>query len=186
MLHADLSELDLVALMIDGVHFADHLCVVALGIGDRRHQDPSRPGRGSTREHHRRRRCSPTCATGVWTRPGRSCASSTGPRRSPRRCVSLRPPGHPTLPAPQDPQRRAPSPRRAGLDRRQEDARRLPRPRPAGRRGDPRGPRPPARQGHPGAAGSCAKDWPRRSPSPAWACPPPWPARCGPRTRSSR
>jgi transposase-like protein len=33
MLAADLAELDLVALMIDGVHFADHLRVVALGIG---------------------------------------------------------------------------------------------------------------------------------------------------------
>jgi putative transposase len=33
MLAADLTELDLVALMIDGVHFAEHLCVVALGIG---------------------------------------------------------------------------------------------------------------------------------------------------------
>jgi putative transposase len=33
MLAADLSGLDLVALMIDGVRFADHLCVVALGIG---------------------------------------------------------------------------------------------------------------------------------------------------------
>jgi transposase-like protein len=33
MLAADLSGLDVVALMIDGVHFADHLCVVALGIG---------------------------------------------------------------------------------------------------------------------------------------------------------
>ncbi len=32
LLCADLSGLDLVALMIDGVHFADHLCVVALGI----------------------------------------------------------------------------------------------------------------------------------------------------------
>ncbi len=32
LLAADLSELDLVALMIDGVHFADHLCIVALGI----------------------------------------------------------------------------------------------------------------------------------------------------------
>jgi len=32
LLAADLSELDLVALMIDGVHFGDHLCVVALGI----------------------------------------------------------------------------------------------------------------------------------------------------------
>jgi len=29
---ADLTDLDLVAIMIDGVHFADHLCVVALGI----------------------------------------------------------------------------------------------------------------------------------------------------------
>jgi len=33
LLGADLPGLDLVALMIDGVHFADHLCVVALGIG---------------------------------------------------------------------------------------------------------------------------------------------------------
>lgn len=33
MMHADLATLDLVALMIDGVHFAEHLCVVALGIG---------------------------------------------------------------------------------------------------------------------------------------------------------
>jgi transposase-like protein len=33
MMAADLSEVDLVALMVDGVHFADHLCVVALGIG---------------------------------------------------------------------------------------------------------------------------------------------------------
>ena len=33
MTHADLTALDLVAIMIDGVHFAEHLCVVALGIG---------------------------------------------------------------------------------------------------------------------------------------------------------
>jgi putative transposase len=32
LLAADLAELDLVALMVDGVHFADHLCIVALGI----------------------------------------------------------------------------------------------------------------------------------------------------------
>ncbi len=32
MMTADLSELDLVAVMLDGVHFAEHLCVVALGI----------------------------------------------------------------------------------------------------------------------------------------------------------
>ena len=33
LLAADLSGLDLVAIMIDGVHYADHLCVVTLGIG---------------------------------------------------------------------------------------------------------------------------------------------------------
>jgi transposase-like protein len=32
LMAGDLSGLDLVALMVDGVHFADHLCVVALGI----------------------------------------------------------------------------------------------------------------------------------------------------------
>ena len=32
MMRGDLSGLDLVALMIDGVHFAEYLCVVALGI----------------------------------------------------------------------------------------------------------------------------------------------------------
>jgi putative transposase len=33
LMSADLSGLDLVALMVDGVHFAGHCCVVALGIG---------------------------------------------------------------------------------------------------------------------------------------------------------
>jgi transposase-like protein len=33
MLAADLSKLDLVAMMVDGVHFGEHTCVVALGIG---------------------------------------------------------------------------------------------------------------------------------------------------------
>ncbi len=33
LMSADLSTLDLVAVMVDGVHFAEHCCVVALGIG---------------------------------------------------------------------------------------------------------------------------------------------------------
>jgi transposase-like protein len=33
LLAADLSGLDLVAMMVDGVHFGEHTCVVALGIG---------------------------------------------------------------------------------------------------------------------------------------------------------
>src|SRR5437763_16022505 len=32
LLAADLSSLDVVALMVDGVHFGEHCCVVALGI----------------------------------------------------------------------------------------------------------------------------------------------------------
>ncbi len=46
MLAADLSGLDLVALMIDGVHFADHLCVVALEALARSlaKSHPARPG----------------------------------------------------------------------------------------------------------------------------------------------
>ena len=33
LMAVDLTGLDVVALMIDGVHFAGHCCVVALGIG---------------------------------------------------------------------------------------------------------------------------------------------------------
>jgi putative transposase len=33
LLAADLSSLDLVAMMVDGVHFGEHTCVVALGVG---------------------------------------------------------------------------------------------------------------------------------------------------------
>ncbi|MGW4426655.1 IS256 family transposase, partial [Streptosporangium sp. NPDC004631] len=33
MMSADLSELDLAALMLDGVHFGEHTCIAALGIG---------------------------------------------------------------------------------------------------------------------------------------------------------
>jgi putative transposase len=33
LMSADLSTVDLVVLMVDGVHFAEHTCVVALGIG---------------------------------------------------------------------------------------------------------------------------------------------------------
>lgn len=40
----DLSGLDLVALMLDGVHLAEHVLVVALGINHRRDQGPF--GRG--------------------------------------------------------------------------------------------------------------------------------------------
>jgi putative transposase len=48
LLALDLSGLDLVALMIDGVHFGDHLCVVALGIGIDGTKHPLGLAEGST------------------------------------------------------------------------------------------------------------------------------------------
>jgi len=48
LLAADLSGLDLVALMIDGVHFGDHLCVIALGIGINGVKHPLGLAEGST------------------------------------------------------------------------------------------------------------------------------------------
>jgi len=48
LLAGDLSGLDLVALMIDGVHFGEHLCVVALGIGIDGTKHPLGLAEGST------------------------------------------------------------------------------------------------------------------------------------------
>lgn len=48
LLEADLSGLDLVALMIDGVHFGEHLCVVALGISIDGSKHPLGLAEGST------------------------------------------------------------------------------------------------------------------------------------------
>ena len=48
LLASDLSELDLVALMVDGVHFADHLCVVALGIDNAGTKHPLAVTEGDT------------------------------------------------------------------------------------------------------------------------------------------
>jgi hypothetical protein len=48
LLAADLSGLELVALMIDGVHFGEHLCVVALGIGIDGTKHPLGLAEGST------------------------------------------------------------------------------------------------------------------------------------------
>jgi len=48
LLAGDLSALDLVALMVDGVHFADHLLVVALGIGIDGTKHPMAVVEGST------------------------------------------------------------------------------------------------------------------------------------------
>ncbi len=60
LLPADLSELDLVAFMVGGVHFAESCCVVALGIGIDAGHAPAGPrlgvpparGGGFDRERH--------------------------------------------------------------------------------------------------------------------------------------
>ena len=48
LLAADLSALDLVAIMVDGVHFAEHCCVVALGIDTEGTKHPLALAEGST------------------------------------------------------------------------------------------------------------------------------------------
>ena len=92
-LAADLSGLDLVAIMIDGVHFADHLCVVALGIGIDGTKHPLAVVVGSTENTTLVRACWSGCGTGAWTSAGRSWPSWTAPRRSTRRsgrCSTIR------------------------------------------------------------------------------------------------
>jgi len=108
LLSAELSWLDLVALMVDGVHFGEHCCVVALGIGigieGTKH--PLSLVEGSTGNT--------TLVTELIvglrergldvTRPilvvldGSKAPRPRGPRR-------VRPPDDPTLPTPQDSQR---------------------------------------------------------------------------------
>jgi hypothetical protein len=85
MMTADLSTLELVAVMIDGVHFAEHLCVVTLGIGIDGTKHPLGVVEGPTENA--------TVVTGLLaglrdrgrTSPDRSWSSSTAPRRSPPR-----------------------------------------------------------------------------------------------------
>ena len=106
LLAADLSGLDLVALMIDGVHFADHLCVVALGIDIDGTKHPLGAGRGIDGEHHPGPGPAGRAAR---PRPGRHPADPGRPgrRQGPGRGGQggVRPPGDRPLPAPQDPQR---------------------------------------------------------------------------------
>jgi hypothetical protein len=149
MMSADLSELDLVALLIDGVHFAEHLCVVALGITIDGTKIPLGVVEGSTEN-----------ATVVKalltdlrdrgldvTRPVLVVIDGAKALASAVREGDLRLSGDPTLSATQNPQRRTPLAQDAWGHGDQEDARRVPRSRSAARRSDTRGARPFARQG---------------------------------------
>jgi len=110
LLGADLSGLDLVALMVDGVHFAESCCVVALGIDIDACQAPVGAGGGVDREHDPGHRAVRRAARAG---PGRHHADPRGAGRvqgaAPGRPGRVRPPGHGPVPAAQDPQRQRPS-----------------------------------------------------------------------------
>jgi hypothetical protein len=72
MFGANLRELELVALMIDGVHFANHLCIVALGIGADGTKHPLGLAEGTPRPPPSSAISWTTCTTGgTGTHPGR-------------------------------------------------------------------------------------------------------------------
>ena len=107
LLAADLSGLDLVAMMIDGVHFADHLCVVALGIGIDGTKHPLAAGRGVDGEHHLGPR---SAGRAAGPRPGRHPPDPGGAGRRQGAIGGgqggVRSAGDRPLPAPQATQRR--------------------------------------------------------------------------------
>ena len=102
LLSLDLSGLDLVALMIDGVHFAESCCIVAMGIDIYGHKHPLALVESSTENA--------TLVTGLFvdlrergldvTRPMLvGLDRSKALRRACSTCSTTR---HPTLPTPQD------------------------------------------------------------------------------------
>lgn len=71
LLAADLSGLDLVVLM-DGVHFGEHCCVVALGIDIDGAKHPLTLVEGSTENAALVTSCWSGCGSAAWTPPARS------------------------------------------------------------------------------------------------------------------
>jgi hypothetical protein len=187
MLAADLSELDLVALMIDGVHFADHLCVVALGIGIDGTKHPLGVAEGDTENT--------TVVRDLLADLRDRGLDTTGPIL----CVLD---GAKALVAGVKAVFDNPFIHRCHSTKFGTSSRNCPTrwPRPSPRRCAPPTttptPWPPKRPSRTSPASSpratlarreaCAKGSPTRSPSPASACRPPWPARCAPPTRWSR
>ena len=186
LLAADLSALDLVALMVDGVHFADHLLVVALGIGTDGTKHPLAVVEGSTENA--------TLVTdllvGLRERGLERDQAAAGRHRRRQGAVGgraggVRPPRHRPLPTAQNPQCGLEIARGARSNGGQEDARRLPHRhswplRPNSRSSPANWPSP-----TPAPPGRYGRAWPRPSPSCASAYPPPWPARCARQTPSS-
>ncbi len=107
---ADLSDLDLVALMVDGVHFAESCCVVALGIDIDAGHAPPGPDRGLDRERHAGHRAVRRAArTGPERHPPGPGGAGRVQGTAPGRAGRVRPPGAGSVSAAQDPQRQRPS-----------------------------------------------------------------------------
>jgi len=87
---ADLSGLDPVALLIDGVHFGEHLCVVALGIGIAGVKHPLGLGEGSTENTSVVTDLLTRLRIVAWTPLARSSSASTATRRCALRRPSFR------------------------------------------------------------------------------------------------
>jgi putative transposase len=102
LLAADLHDLDLVALMIDGVHFGDHLCVVALGIGVDGVKHPLGLAEGSTENTS----VVTDLLTGLRDRGLDTTRHRRGQGTSCRCDQGVRPPGDPAVSDPQVAQRR--------------------------------------------------------------------------------
>jgi hypothetical protein len=66
LLSADLSTLDLVCLLIDGVHFGEHTCVVALGIAIDGTKHPLALVEAPPRTPPWPATCSLACASAAW------------------------------------------------------------------------------------------------------------------------
>ena len=188
LLAADLSTVDLVAVMVDGVHFGEHCCVVALGIGVDGTKHPLALVEGSTENATlvtdllvglRERGLDvtrPILAVIDGSKALRRAVLDVFDRPVIQRCqlhkirnVRDRLPERlrPVVAGPDAPG----LPRRLGAGRRGRADR-------AGRRA---GADPPRRRGQP--ARGPGRDADRAAPA---ACRPPWPARCGPPTSSSR
>jgi transposase-like protein len=86
LLAADLSSLDLVAFMVDGVHFGEHTCVVALGIDIDGAKHPLALVEGSTENATLVTELIVGLRERGWTSPNPCWRCSTDPRRCAARC----------------------------------------------------------------------------------------------------
>src|SRR5215207_7102266 len=183
LLAADLSTLDLVCLMVDGVHFGEHCCVVALASPSRGPSTRWPWSRAPLRTPPWPPSCWSGCASAAWIPPGRSCVCWTAPRRCTARSWTCS-----TIPCWPD----ASSTRSAtsatscpsASAGRSSTACAPPTTLPPPWTPKPSYPRWPVSSTRPTPARrrACARGWPRPSRCCGWACRRPWPARSAQRT----